>query len=55
MIYKSMSYRREQSSLGIQPLGFQTNKISMMCAGLSGMDFGQTFGLRRNDDSCEVV
>ena len=55
MIYHSMSYRREQSSLGIQPLVFQTNKVSMMCVGLSGMDSGQTFGLRRNDDNCEVV
>ena len=55
MIYNSMSYRREQSSLGIQPLVFQTNKVSMMCAGPSGMDSGQAFGLRRNDDTCEVV
>ena len=55
MIYHSMSYRREQSSLGIQPLVFQTNKVSMMCVGLSGMDSGQTYSLRRNDDNCEVV
>lgn len=51
----SMSYRREQSSLGIQPLVFQINKVSMVCVGLSSMDSEQAFGLRRNDDNCEVL